>query len=81
MIELISGRRALAGSSSITKRSKVQGDHGFVIVGIRRDDGATLINPPTDTTLLAGDIVVVLGHDDEMPQLAGCFCTKGRKVS
>ena len=57
---------------------EVRSNHGFLIVGIRRDDGSTVINPAGDTSLFAGDIVIVLGHDDDIPQLASRFSSSAK---
>ena len=65
-----------AGSALVGKTLgdiEVKSNHGFLIVGIRRQDGSTVINPAGDTSLHAGDIVIVLGHDDDIPQLAARF--------
>jgi len=71
------------GSSLIDKALnsiEVRSNHGFLIVGIRRADGTTAMNPRSDTTLLAGDVVIVLGHSDDIPQLAQRFSTIGSRM-
>ena len=60
---------------------EVRSNHGFLIVGIRRADGSTLLNPPSDTRLLAGDVVIVIGHNDDIPQLAERFSSKAAKMT
>jgi len=57
---------------------EVRSNHGFLIVGIRRVDGTTLLNPPAETQLVTGDTVIVLGHDDDIPQLAQRFVGAGK---
>lgn len=52
---------------------EVQSNHGFLIVGIRYDDNHIVLNPPGDTLLAAGNVVIVLGHHDDIPQLASRF--------
>ena len=52
---------------------EVRSNHGFLIVGVRYASGFTVLNPPADTALSEGDVVIVLGHDDDMPQLATRF--------
>lgn len=52
---------------------EVRSNHGFLVVGIRSRDGSILMNPRPDTVLRARDTVVVLGHDDDIPQLAERF--------
>ncbi|UUO06080.1 potassium channel protein [Blastopirellula sp. J2-11] len=70
------------GSTLVNKQLgdiELRSNHGFLIVGIRRLDGSTMLNPPANTLLAAGDIVIVLGHDDDIPQLAERFsATKGK---
>ena len=52
---------------------EVRSNHGFLVVGIRHADGSTVLNPPSETQLITGDVVIVLGHDDDIPQLAARF--------
>ena len=59
---------------------EIRSNHGFLIVGIRRKDGTKLINPPPETTLAAGDVVVVLGHQDDLPMLARTFSKKKQEI-
>ncbi len=54
---------------------ELRSNHGFLIVGIRRVDGTRQLNPPPDTVLNQGDLVVVLGHADDIPKLAVKFST------
>ncbi|MHC2070075.1 potassium channel family protein [Bremerella sp. T1] len=63
--------------SSIELRS----NHGFLIVGLRRSDGSNVLNPPADTKLSSGDVVIVLGHSNDIPQLAERFCATQGKVT
>ncbi len=55
---------------------ELRSNHGFLIVGMRRPDGTTLLNPPAATELSEGDVVIVLGHGDDLPQLAERFLAK-----
>lgn len=59
---------------------EVRGNQGFLVVGVRRSDGTTVLNPPTDTVLDIGDAVIVLGYRDDIPQLASRFTATGRIV-
>ncbi|MCG6154666.1 potassium channel family protein [Rubinisphaera margarita] len=52
---------------------EVRGNHGFLIVGIRNQEGTAMLNPPSETVLNPGDIVVILGHHDDLPQVARKF--------
>ncbi|PQO39952.1 potassium channel protein [Bremerella cremea] len=63
--------------SSIELRS----NHGFLIVGVRKPDGSTVLNPPGETILESGDTVIVLGHTNDIPQLAERFNAKSRKIT
>ncbi len=49
---------------------EVRGAHGYLIVGIRGANGVTVMHPPVDTTIDVGDTVVVLGYQDDIPELA-----------
>jgi len=72
-----------AGSPLVNKALsdiELRSNHGFLIVGMRRADGSTLLNPPSGTTLSPGDAVIVLGHDDDIPQLAERFSPTASKL-
>jgi voltage-gated potassium channel len=60
---------------------EVRSNHGFLIVGIRHEDGSTVLNPPSSTTLSTGDVVIVLGHDDDLPHLAQRFSANGGRIT
>jgi voltage-gated potassium channel len=51
----------------------VSSNLGFLIVGIRGIAGGTTLNPPATTKLCKGDVVIVLAHSEEIPQLASRF--------
>lgn len=76
-IGLYFGELQVADDSPLIDRPlgdiEVKSNHGFLIVGLRRADGATLINPSADTQLASGDLVIALGHQDDIPQLARKF--------
>lgn len=48
---------------------EVRGNRGFLIVALRRKDGGVTTNPDPDVVLAAGDTVIVLGHEDDLPEL------------
>lgn len=54
---------------------ELKSNHGFLIVGLRRASGETILNPPGETVLSVGDVVIVLGHTNDIPQLAERFCS------
>ena len=39
--------------------------HDSAIMGLRRNDGAILLNPPMDTRIAAGDRVIAISEDDD----------------
>lgn len=49
---------------------EVRGAHGYLIVGIRGADGSTTMHPAETTMVSIGDVVVVLGYSDDIPELA-----------
>jgi voltage-gated potassium channel len=49
---------------------EVRGAHSYLIIGVRGVDGVTIMHPPASTKLAVGDVVVVLGYDDDIPQLS-----------
>jgi voltage-gated potassium channel len=57
---------------------EIRSNHGFLIVGIRRADGTNRIHPDPLTKLLPHDVVVVLGHNDDIPELASRFKASSR---
>ena len=48
---------------------EIGGNHGFLIVGLRRADGSVDVNPDESALLAEGDTVVVIGHADDLPEL------------
>ena len=55
---------------------EVRGNLGFLIVAIRHQDGEIVMNPESETALEGGDVVVVLGHQEDLPQLAERYILK-----
>lgn len=49
---------------------EVRGKRTFLIIALRRANGQTISNPGSDLELGAGDIVIVLGHKDDLPQFS-----------
>ncbi len=60
---------------------EVRGNHGFLIVGIRHADGSLTLNAKTDTKLTQGDVVIVLGHKSDIPQLAAKFSARANVLT
>ncbi|MHA7836971.1 MAG: potassium channel family protein [bacterium] len=48
---------------------EIGGNHGFLIVGLRRADGSVAVNPGDEEELRTGDTVIVVGHADDLPEL------------
>lgn len=59
---------------------EIRSNHGFLIVGIRRADSSNQINPEPNTKLSPGDVVIALGHQNDMPELAKRFTAKKPKI-
>lgn len=53
-----------------------RGNHSYLVVGVRRSDGTIQLNPGAETILNPGDIVIVLGHQDDLPEIARRFSRK-----
>ncbi len=71
-LEMIEARIE-AGSPMVgqTLRSvELTGSGGIVIVAIKKADGTVLRNAPSDTILGALDTLILLGHREDLPQLA-----------
>lgn len=49
---------------------ELRGNRGFLIVAVRHANGEIALDPTADCPLERGDAVIVLGHADELPQLA-----------
>lgn len=48
---------------------EIGGNHGFLIVGLRRADGSVSVNPGDDEILREGDTVIVIAHANDLPEL------------
>jgi len=48
---------------------ELKGNYGFLIVAIRSTDGVVQMNPSGDVVLKAGDVVIVLGHKNDVPAI------------
>jgi voltage-gated potassium channel len=60
---------------------ELRSNHGFLVVGIQYADGTTKLNPPPDSSLSIGDTVIVLGHRDDIPQLAARFSSAPKTIT
>lgn len=55
---------------------EIRGNHGFLVVALRREHGAVDLNPSDDERLREGDTVIVIGRDCDLPQLASRYTLK-----
>lgn len=62
---------------------EIKSNHGFLIVGIRAaaGGGKSELNPDPKTVLRVHDVVIVLGHKDDLPELASKFTAKAKKMT
>ena len=60
---------------------EIRGNHSFLIVGIRRVEGPVQLNPQPTEILQPGDVVIVLGHQDDLPEIARRFVRKQPKMT
>lgn len=60
---------------------EIRGNHAFLVVGIRRTGGSIELNPEPNLILNPGDVVVVLGHQDDLPEIARRFLRKHPKMT
>jgi voltage-gated potassium channel len=58
---------ALAGQA--LRDTRLRQDLGVIIVAIRKTDGRQLFNPPADTRLDSGDLLITLGHATQLRRL------------
>lgn len=59
---------------------EIRGNHAFLVVGIRRADGSIELNPQPTMILNPGDVVIVLGHQNDLPEIARRFLRKQPKM-
>jgi voltage-gated potassium channel len=46
--------------------SEIRKKYDVIVVAIKRQDGAMLFNPRSETVIMAGDILIVLGANDHI---------------
>ena len=69
MEELVVGEKAqLAGVS--LKESGIRQSLDLIILAVKKADGDTVFNPPADTVIERGDMLIALGPRDSMHKLA-----------
>lgn len=72
-IELQMEETRIAAHSSLSgcklKESRLRTDLRVIIVAIKKKDGEMIFNPDPDLVLQAGDILVAIGHKEQLGQL------------
>ncbi len=63
----IAATSPLAGAS--LQNSRIRADLKIIIVAIKKPAGQMVFNPPPETTLEAADILVAMGHREQLEQL------------
>jgi voltage-gated potassium channel len=58
----------LTGAS--LKDSRLRADLKVIIVAIKKPSGKMIFNPPAETTIEVGDILLAIGHREQLDQLA-----------
>ena len=54
---------------------------GVIVMAIRRHDGSMLFNPPADTSVEAGDYLIVMGKQEDLTALEGLAEPRGSRRS
>jgi voltage-gated potassium channel len=57
---------------------EVRGKGTFIVVALRKPNGEVLIHPDHAMPLIANDVVIVLGHSDDIPEFNHMFKLKKR---
>lgn len=55
---------------------EIRGNQSFLVVGVRRSRGAVELDPQPETVLQPGDIVIILGRQNELPEIKRRFAQK-----
>jgi len=71
----IAEQSPLAGST--LKDSRIRQDHGLIIVAIKKSTGKMIFNPPPESIMEAGDILIMLGRRQDLDQLAALASNGG----
>jgi voltage-gated potassium channel len=64
----IGPRSRLAGAT--IKDSRIRQELGIIVVAIKKSSGEMVFNPSFDALMEAGDILITMGHRDQVDQLA-----------
>jgi len=60
---------------------QLSSNHGFLIVGLKRTSGDTILNPEKDEILDVGDIVIFLARKEDFPKLEERFAATSEQAS
>jgi voltage-gated potassium channel len=64
---------AVAAGSALVgaplKDSRIRSELGIILVAIKNREGTMVFNPPPDTILSPGDVLVALGHAEQLERL------------
>jgi voltage-gated potassium channel len=63
----VRARSPLAGRR--LKESQVRSDLGIIVVAIKKPDGRMVFNPSPDSVIEAGDLLITLGHRQQLDRL------------
>jgi voltage-gated potassium channel len=55
---------------------EVRGQGAFIVVAVRQLDGSVITHPPHSFILQAGDIVILMGHQGDIPKFAQRYSMK-----
>jgi voltage-gated potassium channel len=59
------------------KDMQIRRDLGVVVLAIRKSDGQMLFNPPSDTVIVGGDCLIVMGERDHLRRLNEILLVRG----
>ena len=74
--------RVSAGSEVVSKtirEMQLRRNMGVIVMAIRRGDGHMLFNPPADTSVVAGDYLIVMGKQEDLLALEGLAEPRGTR--
>lgn len=63
----VSPASRLAGTT--LKDSQLRHEYGIIIVAIKKAGGVMIFNPPSESSIEAGDILITLGHRQQLDEL------------
>lgn len=75
----IDARSELVGQP--IQKIQVRGNRGFLIVGVKQADGEIQMNPEGEFVLSEGDVVIVVGHQDDLSQLSLAHKVKRQTIT